>query len=539
MSSAELLGQFVSIVGATFVSEDLTCIGTGLLIHEGRVGLALGLLACFLGIVLGDLGLWLVGRVVGVPVLAWPSVKRRLPAEQIEHLTAWFDRQGWQAVLAARFLPGARLPIYLAAGALGQRAHRFTYGALLAAALWTPLVVLAVVLLGNVVVPALHAVLGATGQTLVVAGGLLFCGWRLAAWLRGRHQLQRLLARISKCWRWEFWPGWLFYLPLLPWLGFLTLRYRGPLVWTAANPGIPDGGVVGESKAAILDRLPRDYVLPYSLIATGSTRDRLAAVQAQMAARGWQFPVILKPDASQRGAGLKLAHSLTDVAAYIHEHPAPLLVQVYHPGPYEAGVFYYRRPGERRGRIFSITDKHFPSVTGNGRETLAELIWKHPRYRMQAPTFLERFHSQLDRVLADGESLRLAIAGNHCQGTMFCDGAHLVTDELERVIDRIARQFAGFYIGRFDVRYGDVDEFMAGRDLAIVELNGATSESTNIYDPAWSLMRAYGTLGRQWQLLFAIGASNRARGAQPSRIWPLLQAVRAYYRTRQVNLLAD
>jgi hypothetical protein len=62
----------------------------------------------------------------------------------------------------------------------------------------------------------------------------------------------KLIARVSRLWRWEFWPSWLFYLPVLPWLAYLSLRYGRVLTWTAANPGIPHGGVVGESKHAIL-----------------------------------------------------------------------------------------------------------------------------------------------------------------------------------------------------------------------------------------------------------------------------------------------
>ena len=69
-------------------------------------------------------------------------------------------------------------------------------------------------------------------------------------------------------------------------------------------------------------------------------------------------------------------------------------------------------------------------------------------------------------------------------------------------------------------------DFKAGRDLAIVELNGATAESTDIYDPGNTLLRAYGRLFRQWSLVFAIGAANRAAGARvtsPSRLRALIR----------------
>jgi hypothetical protein len=131
------------------------------------------------------------------------------------------------------------------------------------------------------------------------------------------------------------------------------------------------------------------------------------------------------------------------------------------------------------------------------------------------------------------------MAGNHCQGTLFRDGSHLLTPELEEVIDRVVQSFHGFHFGRFDVRYADPEEFRAGRGFAVVELNGATAESTNLYDPSWPVWRAYRTLFRQWALLFRIGAANRDLGHRPVSVLRLLALVRDYYRHRTVSPLAD
>ena len=106
-------------------------------------------------------------------------------------------------------------------------------------------------------------------------------------------------------------------------------------------------------------------------------------------------------------------------------------------------------------------------------------------------------------------------------------------------IDDIALRFAGFYIGRFDVRYSDVAAFRAGRGLAIVELNGVTSESTNIYDPAGSLWSAYRTLFRQWNLIYQIGNANRRRGIQQTTVAELVRCIREFYSQPQVYPLAD
>jgi membrane protein DedA with SNARE-associated domain len=531
--------QLAAIILATFASEDLTCIAVGLLIGAKQLDLVIGLSGSFLGIFVGDLGLWLIGYLVGLGLLQLSLVGRLLPAVRRQEYRRRLDERGAAALVAARFLPGARLPLYLASGLLGLSLRRFASWTFLAALLWTPTLVILAALLGEAIVQPALLLLGRSWPALLLAALALFLAIRVCTLTWTATGRGKLMARVARLWRWEFWPSWLFYLPVLPWLTYLSVRYRGILTWTAANPGIPQGGVVGESKHAILTQLPPACVVPSFLVPAGEPGARLTQVRQAIEARGWSFPLILKPGAAQRGAGVKRVRDLVDVEKYLQGQPAAVLVQTYDPGPFEAGIFYYRLPGEETGHIFSITDKVFPVLVGDGRSSLEELIWRHPRYRMQARTFLARHYAERGRVLAAGERFALALAGNHCQGTMFRDGAHLRTPELERAVDAMARQFPGFFIGRFDVRYTDAEAFRAGRDLAIVELNGVTSESTNIYDPSWSLVASYGTLFRQWSLLYRIGDANRKRGHAPTALWEFLRLVFGYYRDLRVDPLAD
>jgi len=531
--------RIASIGAGTILSEDLTCIASGLLIHAGKLTWFAGLTGCTLGIFVGDLGLWLCGRLLGRRVLNWNWVRKRLPAGRIEHFGAWFDRRGWSAILAARFVPGTRFPVYVSAGILGRRVDRFLIWAAVAALLWTPLLVGIVAVLGDAVAAPLQRVLGGGWIAFIIALGVLLLLVRTLTLCWTETGRARLWAAVSRTWRWEFWPAWLFYLPLLPWLAWLAIRHRGLMTATAANPAIPHGGVVGESKFEILSRLPSDWVTPSALIPPGSISQRMACLLGVMSQRGWVFPLVLKPDAGQRGMGVRRVSDTDGAARYFAEFPQPVLVQMLHPGPFEAGIFYYRFPEETRGQVFSITDKHFPILDGNGASTVESLLWRHPRFRMQARTFLARMNGQAERVLAAGERLPLALAGNHCQGTMFRDGSHLITPELGDAIDSIARSYDGFYFGRFDVRYADVEAFKAGRGFAIVELNGVTSESTNLYDPSWSLPRAYRTLFRQWAILFEIGARNRGRGHRPSSLREVIREARKFYRARPACTLSD
>jgi len=133
----------------------------------------------------------------------------------------------------------------------------------------------------------------------------------------------------------------------------------------------------------------------------------------------------------------------------------------------------------------------------------------------------------------------LVETGNHAQGCIFRDGMHLHTRALERVIDEISHKVTGFFIGRYDLRYENDEDFKQGRNFQIVELNGATSEATSIYDARNSLFSAYQTLFQQWRLVFAIGAINKANGHAPSSLATLWRNWRQYSGAALSYPLAD
>jgi membrane protein DedA with SNARE-associated domain len=544
------------VAAATLISEDLSCIGAGLLVGAGRLDPVAGVLGCLAGIYLGDLGLWLTGRVAGARLAGLPWLSHRLDPARLAKARAWLERYGAAAIVASRFLPGTRVMLYVGAGMLGLSPLVFAGWTLVAVLVWVPAVVLTTAKLGE----AAARLLGAWVGLGWIVGPLAAGAWILL--VRGRpsagiaippggerqagpaaSRLERLELGWQRLRQWEFWPMWAFYPPVLVWIGLLALRY-GLRTLAAANPGIPEGGFVGESKHDILRRLPEAWTLPAFRVPAANplladTADRAATCLNGLAARGWGFPVVLKPDAGQRGAGVRLARTEADVHTYLLAQPGAVLVQRWHPGPYEAGLFYYRFPGEASGRLFAITDKVFPTVEGDGHSTLGTLIRRHPRYRMQARVFLRRHEGELARVLAAGERVQLALAGNHAQGTLFRDGSSLWTPALEARVDAIARSFDGFFIGRFDVRYTSVHRFKAGEDLGIVELNGATSEATNVYDPTWSLWQAYRVLFAQWSLVFRIGAANRRLGHVPATLGRLARLATTHLMTKVPLPISD
>ena len=342
----------------------------------------------------------------------------------------------------------------------------------------------------------------------------------------------------------EFWPQHIFYAPIaLQWC-WLALRHWGPGLALLANPSFPDGGMAGESKLAIFELLEgeaREAMARWTSLtrgpadATGTAQDMETAV-GLMAAADLSFPVVAKPDIGCRGVGVRPIRSRDDLAAYLESFPqgARLILQEMVEHEAEAGVFYVRLPGEKTGRIFSLTLKYFPHVIGDGHSTLAELIAADPRAGLLQHIYLPRHRHRLDMVLPHGEPFRLAFAGSHSRGTIFRDGAAYITPEMERAFDAIADSIPEFYFGRFDLRFESIEKLQRGEGFKLVEINGAGGEATHIWDRKTTLREAYATLFEQNRLLFEIGARNRRRGFRAPSIWNLWDA---YKREKHLNPL--
>ena len=92
---------------------------------------------------------------------------------------------------------------------------------------------------------------------------------------------------------------------------------------------------------------------------------------------------------------------------------------------------------------------------------------------------------------------------------------HLIDDQLVTTIDDICRQVDGFYYGRLDIRYQSWNELKQGKNFSIIELNGAGSEPTHIYDPGHSIFFAWKEIIRHLNILFRISRMNHRLLKQP------------------------
>jgi membrane protein DedA with SNARE-associated domain len=516
---------------STFILEDPTTVGCGLLVADGKMLFVTALVGVSMGIALGDLGLYWLGRFVGPRTMSWGLVS---PA-RMERTKNLFDRNLVVAIVVSRFVPGMRLPTYLGAGLFGASAMRFVIVALSASLVWTFLLLSATLKFGEAVLP----LLGQLKWPVVIGFLMLLVLVRKLAARTLSDEVEGKGFEEPVCSFFEFWPPHLFYLPVGLYYSWLAIRHCSFTLPTAANPAIHTGGLIGESKSQILSLVGpemRGWVSPWFVFSnTGGNaagEDVLERAREALARHSFDYPFVVKPDQGQRGAGVRVVWNETELSLYLKRFPTEerLLFQELADYPQEMGVLYFRFPGESRGRIFSITLKEFPSVLGDGKKTLRELILSDARARIIRNVYFERHRNLLDTVLSEGERFQLVFAGNHCQGAVFRDGNHLVNTALLDVVEGIVSTMPEFYFGRLDIRYRELDDLLQGREFRVIEINGAGGEATHIWDPNMSLLDAYSTLFRQFRILFEIGARNRQKGFKTVAATELLKIIWRYSR---------
>lgn len=338
----------------------------------------------------------------------------------------------------------------------------------------------------------------------------------------------------------EFWPGWLFYTPVVAHWIALGLRYGDLSLPTAANPHIEVGGLCGELKREILDQVAgaeRDVLARYTGIVTHATDPSadVAAAEQAMADAVLRYPVVAKPDIGCNGTGVRLVHDREALVRYLSTYPrgTGVLLQEFIPEEGEAGLFYIRHPDEPHGRLTSLTLKYPPFVTGDGRLTLRQLILADPRAGRLAQLYLPRLAHRQDEVPRQGERVRLVFVGNHCKGSMFRNGTALATEALTDRIERLARALPDFHFGRIDVRFGSLQALARGEGFRIIEINGVGSEATHVWDPETRLLDAWRAQFFHYGAAFRIAAANRARGHRAAGV----RAVWRHWR-QQTRLMA-
>lgn len=264
--------------------------------------------------------------------------------------------------------------------------------------------------------------------------------------------------------------------------------------------------MLGERKSDIFKLIPEIY-LPKTILIGKGDLERAALFGEQIG-----FPLIAKPDIGERGTWVKKINDQAELRSYTETCPVDFLLQELVEMPIELGVFFIRYPNENQGRVTSIVRKDFLKVTGDGRSTVRQLLEKNPRAALTGNLNSEKHKWIETYVPKQSEDVLVEPIGNHCRGTKFLSDNHEIDEGLNEAFNKLADQIPVFYFGRFDLKCESYEELRQLRNFKILELNGAGAEPAHIYQPGYSLIKAYRDLFWHLGVLSDISAQNRKNG---------------------------
>ena len=327
---------------------------------------------------------------------------------------------------------------------------------------------------------------------------------------------------LSKWFHFEFWPFWFFYAPVYAYGVYLALKAKSFSYFTATNPGMKFGGAFGMDKIKILEEIDNKY-LPKGFLSEHG--EHLNSIVKKMSKHKFSFPIVCKPNVGERGIGVEKIDSEIDLVGFLAKQTDDILIQEFVNFPIELGIFYHRYPLSKKDGISSVVRKEFLSITGNGKSKFGELVKNNIRAKGRINYLKKKYPAKWNQVVPAGITYKIEPIGNHNRGTKFLDATNLINDQLVEVFRKISEPLEGYYYGRFDLKVNSLADLYKGDNIKIIELNGTNSEPAHIYDPDYSLLKAYKEITKHMRIVYEISEENRKLGSKPDSFPSVLKGL--------------
>lgn len=287
-------------------------------------------------------------------------------------------------------------------------------------------------------------------------------------------------------------------------------------VWffTPSNPKITFGGMDGEPKKEMYDLLPKNlYPKTFTIVPQQNFNTILDRLQNM----GINYPFIVKPEVGCQGILFRKIDKEEDLKYYHSKVPVEYMIQEMVNYPMEVSVFYIRHPKASKGMVTGFLHKIPLQVTGNGKETLEQLIKQHPKGLLRMDEMYSKHKNRWDEIIPAGEKYMLSYAANHNRGAHFVDLKEHIDDNLVAIFDEISLSIDDFFYGRYDIMCTNVEDLKNGKNFTILEYNGCGAEPNHFYDTGYTLLGAYREILKHWKALYGICKYNSQQGIKP---WP-------------------
>jgi membrane protein DedA with SNARE-associated domain len=140
-ATTSILGPFLVLLICGLglpVPEDIVLISAGILAAREGIPLLPVCVVMYIGIILGDSIVFFLGSKIGLRVLKTRLGAKFIGQNSVDRASDYIRRWGSPILLAARFMPGLRSPVFFTAGVLGFKYYRFLFLDSVAAILSAP-----------------------------------------------------------------------------------------------------------------------------------------------------------------------------------------------------------------------------------------------------------------------------------------------------------------------------------------------------------------------------------------------------------------
>lgn len=318
---------------------------------------------------------------------------------------------------------------------------------------------------------------------------------------------------VSKTYRW---------VSLVYWFSY-SVYFRTITYFSAANPKIYLGGMLDDRKSDIYEQVPVQYLPLTSLyIPTDATivEDILAK---------FSFPLIAKPNVGFRGYLVRKVDNIEELKDVITAFTGKeLLIQEYLSEAHEYSIMYYYHTTVDQG-ISSLVEKHLPTIMGDGKRTIRELISDMDNPFLNEEWVLQKNKSNLSNVLPIGTSYMVDHVGNYARGSKFENLNNEIDGALMCSIQQFFKHVPGMHFCRLDLKANSLAALKNG-EFKLLEINGAKSEPLHIYDPRMSFGSVLSAIREHWTILFRIVRSNIDSVDIPSS----MEGIKSYYALKKL-----
>jgi len=292
-----------------------------------------------------------------------------------------------------------------------------------------------------------------------------------------------------------YWVSKLFYYQSV-FYGFVySLRFLSPTFFSATNPALEYGGMFDDKKSDVYKLVPNKY-LPKMALA-----DNQMDVSRIMNTGTLSYPLVIKPDIGFKGYLVLKVNDEDQLNKALPKYDdKSILIQEFIDYSKEYSILIYRYPRSGNVGVTSFIEKSYPSVRGDGIQTLKQLIESNDNPFLNKEWIKKINMSALDQVLDVNEERRIDHIGNYSRGARFHSLNHKINGDISQWAKHLLDQIEGIDFCRVDLKANSIEDLLA-EQFSIIEINGAKSEPLHTYDKRFSYLEIMKDVHRHWMIV--------------------------------------